>query len=119
VYPIPLEIARVTTPYAAGSQLDYRATVRDYLVWLREHSGDKPYFVALQGFSYDNLGSEGLNTPTQATRKPTKEELREMVHMASQEGASYIMWFGPSYLKEQHELEFWNDVLESSSYFSQ
>jgi len=118
VYPIPQEIAQTTTPFADGLVPDYKVAISDYLAWLKSNGENKPYMIALQAFSYDDLGKQWLNKNTENTKKPAKSELDEMVKIAKDSGASFIVWFGPSYLKEK-DLKFWQDVLNTSSRFSE
>lgn len=112
VYPIPQRIAQTGTPYRATETPDHRTAIAEYLRWLREHSDGKPYFIALQAFSYRNLGPSWLNVPTEHAPWPTREELREMIQTAAAERASYIIWFGPSYLKTAEDKPFWREFLD-------
>lgn len=113
VYPIPQRIAQTVTPYRpAGEMPDYRIVIADYLRWLRENNDGKPYFIALQAFSYKNLGPSWLTNSTDGAPWPTKEELEEMIHVAATEQASSIIWFGPSYLKTAQDKLFWRKFLE-------
>ncbi len=113
VYPIPQRIAQTVTPYRLKETPDYRIAIADYLRWLKENSDGKPYFIALQAFSYRNLGPSWLNTSTDDAPWPTKEELREMIQVVTIEQASYIIWFGPSYLKTAQDKLFWQQFLEA------
>ena len=113
VYPIPQRIAQTLTPYRQKEMPDYRIAIADYIRWLRENSDGKPYFIALQAFSYKNLGPLWLNISTDGAPWPTKEELQEMIQVATTEQASYIIWFGPSYLKTAQDKLFWQQFLEA------
>ena len=114
VYPIPMKIAQVTTPYAGGATLDHKKTVYDYAKWLKENSGGKPYFMALQAFSYEKLGQDWMLEPTAGSKFPTKTELIDMVSAAKENGAS-IFWWGQSFLSATStDINFWNTIKEVS-----
>ncbi len=108
VYPIPSEVADVTTPYQGGAQVDHATTVAEYIQWLQML--DKPYFMALQAFSYDRLYAD----TTAAIRPPTEAELRDMVCITVQEGALAVVWWGQSFLTED-DAPLWESVLRVSS----
>lgn len=114
IYPIPAEIAKMTTPYRKGvAVLDHRDAVADYLKWLRANMGGKPYFIVLQAFGWDDVHGKWLGQSTKGVRKPTMTKLKEMVETAKSEGSSYIMWWGQSFLVED-DLWFWKEILEVS-----
>ena len=116
VYPIPTDIASLSTPYTRGRLMtDYKTLLSDYLKWLKENSAGKPFFMALQAFSYDNLDKRW--SASESKKKPTPAELADMIAITKDNGASYIVWFGPSYLTKD-DLPFWQDVLMSSKALS-
>jgi len=112
VYPIPQRIAQTISPYRPVDEIaDGQVVIADYLRWLKENSGNKPYFITLQAFSYKNLGPVWLNNSTDGAPWPTTPELQEMITVAKRGGASYIVWFGPSYLKTAEDELFWQKFL--------
>lgn len=113
VYPIPTDIALLSSPYTQGRIVtDYKILISDYLKWLKENSNGKPIFIALQAFAYSNLGEKSKHS-----NRPTNAELTDMVALAHDYGVSYIAWFGPSYLTK-NDLSFWQDVLTVSRILS-
>ena len=117
VYPIPTNVALLSTPYTKGKlATDYKALLSDYLKWLKENAAGKPFFIALQAFSYDDLGTKGMGVSTVQSKKPTAVELADMIEIAKNNGVSYIAWFGPSYLTKEDML-FWQEVLASTKAF--
>ena len=114
VYPIPQRIAQTVSPYRHIEEaLDYEVLIADYIRWLRENTNDKPYFIVLQAFSYKNLGPYWLNNSTEGASWPTTKELQKMIQVATTEEVSYIIWFGPSYLKTAQDKLFWQQFLEA------
>ena len=110
VYPIPANISELTAPYQGGAQTDIATTLANYLRWLDEMAGDRPYFMVLQAFDYGGLG--GVPDTVQV-RKPTAGELRLMACTAWEGGATVIGWWGQSFLTQDDAL-FWDEVLAVS-----
>lgn len=110
VYPIPPDLARNATPYSL-LPADHRKAIADHVRWLKENTGGKPYFIALQAFAYKDLGDEWLGKKT-IDVYPTREELNDMVRIAKEGGVSKVIWWGQSLIKKSN-LSFWNDVLEA------
>ncbi|MBP6744735.1 hypothetical protein KA344_05845 [bacterium] len=128
IYPIPKEIAKLTSPYAHGLELGYSDLIPQYARWLKENLPTKKYGVVLQGFSMANHYDEAtLKTiysalPREVTatiRTPSSRELESMVGLAKANGCSVIGWWGQSMLKTEAELKFWQEVKRVSRELNQ
>lgn len=110
LYPIPRELGGYTSPSARGAVVGYEG-IADYLNWLKENMRGKRYSFALQGASFGD-GIVGWGDPASvAPRKPTDEELRGMLKTAVDNGATYIIWWGQSFLTDAADLAFWDRLL--------
>jgi len=113
-YPIPKNIANLTSPFADRNVVDYRQAIRDYLSWLRKEVPFKKYILALQGFSYTDIfeGNVVEEARMAGARYPTREELQEMFLLSKEEGASYVIFWGQTCL-DVSGLTFWDELLNA------
>lgn len=111
-YPIPPELSQVATPYSDGAAVAYQKVLPDYLDWLKKHITRKSHMFVLQAFSYENLGESWLGAHTKDARPPSKGELEEMIRLTKAGGASYVIWYGQSFL-DADDISLWNDVIAS------
>lgn len=113
VYPVPPEIAGIVTPYDIGTLTDYRTGPADYVRWLRNTMPDKLTGIVLQALPYERLAAPGWEGDLAGSPAPTRCELSTMVRTTTAEGASFIIWWGGSFLRAE-DADLWNDVLGAS-----
>jgi hypothetical protein len=122
LYAVPQWLARIKTPVGDDQSVDYAAAARDYMAWLRRELPDKRYLAVLQGFSYsDQYETSALRQFDEATlsrvRPPTEQELREMVQLSIDGGATVVFWWGESLLPNEASLP-WPDLLRVTKSFA-
>ena len=102
VYGIPADIAKMTSPYANGTELSYNRAIEDYLLWLQHQLPDHEYLMVFQGFAFADHYSAAAQAEAppevlaRALIAPSREEQETMVALAQQYGVSYVAWWGQS-----------------------
>ncbi len=111
VYAIPRDLMKIQGPYSGpGKVLDYRMALAEYIRWLKEYLPQKQHIMVLQAFSLQDQGQPPWLAFFYGDRRPTKQELFEMVQISSDAGVS-VGWWGQSLVKEPNS-QFWQDILE-------
>lgn len=114
LYPIPTESASILAPDLGLTPVGYTEAFPAYLGWLQEAADDRPYFLALQAFSFERQVSaeiaQEIRDAGYIMRFPTESELQDMACMAVEGGVSEIAWWGQSLLIEE-DAAFWESVL--------
>ena len=118
LYPIPKEVAKLTTPYQNGVESNFITIIDDYTSWMQSQITGKQYTVVLQGFSLEQQYSQELQAtiPPEVRailRAPTKTELVDMVAIAKSHGVVLFIWWGQS-LVPNATSQIWKDILEVS-----
>ncbi|MCW6511345.1 hypothetical protein [Lichenifustis flavocetrariae] len=104
VYPVPREIAKVTSPDDKGAVVDHPATIAGYMAWLKRTLPGKRLMIVLQGFSYADEFDHGFLTRTfdaatiRAMAGPTAAQMTDMTRIAITGGADTVFWWGPSFV---------------------
>jgi hypothetical protein len=108
VYPVPPVIAKIANPDGTASQ-DPADAIGAYMDWIRLKAPTKKHLIVLQGHSIADLYSaaERDKFPQEIldmVRPPNQKETRDMARKAVDGNASIVVWWGPSFVK--------NDVTE-------
>jgi len=117
LYPIPAEFASLIAPNLGLTPVGYRQAFPAYFDWLHGIAEDKPYFLALQAFSYERELSSTMAQEAKDAgyelRFPTETELQDMACLAVEGGATKLALWGQSFLLSEDKT-FWESVLEVS-----
>lgn len=117
IYPVPADLSNLATPVSGGAVVAEDRAVADYLSWLEDAVPARQRLVVLQGFGYADLYESKFleaSFPAEvinAARAPTGKETDLMVSQAISAGAEWVIWWGPSLLKETGSAP-WQTILD-------